>query len=223
MTDPLIAEDLLLVAHAPDTGRPLTDATRLTCGLAGALLAELALLQRITIEGKHLVVEPSHPDTGDSDLDPVLHQMAAPSRRRKTKDWVQRLQSGRLRNRLLQRAVAGGLLRSGSSTVLGIFPVRRYRPVAVDRREQLVAEQRGMLTGELTPNSRGVALLALISAVHLDGKLFPDLPRAQRRQMTKAVLRDDRIGSAVREVIQSIEMAAAAATAGGAAAAGSGA
>ena len=47
----LIAEDLLLLVTADDTGELAADSTSTDLALGGALLAELALMQRVDIAG----------------------------------------------------------------------------------------------------------------------------------------------------------------------------
>ena len=74
----LIAEDLLLLLTADDTGKLAADSTNTDMALGGALLAELALTERVDIAGPdervregRLVVRDASP-TGDSVLDEAL-------------------------------------------------------------------------------------------------------------------------------------------------------
>ena len=46
-----LADDLLLVLLDPASGKPRTDRTKLDYGLAGALLLDLALAERVDVEG----------------------------------------------------------------------------------------------------------------------------------------------------------------------------
>ena len=74
----LIAEDLLLLLTADDTGKLAARGTNTNMALGGALLAELALMERVDIAGPdervkegRLVVRDAGP-TGDSMLDEAL-------------------------------------------------------------------------------------------------------------------------------------------------------
>ena len=74
----LIAEDLLLLLTADDTGKLDADSTNMNLALGGALLAELALAHRVDLagpaervrEGRLMVRDASL--TGDSVLDDAL-------------------------------------------------------------------------------------------------------------------------------------------------------
>lgn len=217
-----IAEELLLLCYDPGTGRPLVDSTRLTCGLVGAMIAELALDERIGIDGEYLYAH-RHAPSGDPGLDTFADRVAAEQRARKIKWWVNKVQSGRLRRELLDGAVAHGVLEHQSRRALGIFPMNDYRPARPGHREEMHQRLGAVLRQErAADDSRTVALLALCGAVRIDRKLFSDLPSRERRRLMKEVLAGDKIGQAVKSVIQSIEAAtaAAAASAGAAGSAG---
>ena len=74
----LIAEDLLLLLTADDTGKAAADSSNTKIALGGALLAELALMERVDIadpdervtEGRLILRDASQ--TGDSLLDDAL-------------------------------------------------------------------------------------------------------------------------------------------------------
>ncbi|GAA1764622.1 MULTISPECIES: GOLPH3/VPS74 family protein [Streptomonospora] len=218
----ILTDDLLLLAYRPDTGRPLVDANRLQCGLAGALIAETVLAGMTALDGGgHLHVSGRH-RTGDPDVDGAVDQIAAQPKARKVKWWVQRMNKGALRKRLLGRAVSVGALAHEQGRVLGIFPTDDYRPAAPGSREQAVHRLRSVLLGYSGSDPRSAALVALVGAVKLDAKLFPDIPGGDRRRRIKAVMAGDDIGRAVRDVIQSIEGAVVAAVAAGGAAADGG-
>ncbi|PSK98559.1 Golgi phosphoprotein 3 GPP34 [Murinocardiopsis flavida] len=216
-----IAEELLLLCYDPGTGRPLVDSTRLTCGLVGAMVADLALAGRLGIDAERLYPLDGAP-MGDPQLDGFAARVAAEPRPRKIKWWVTKVQNARLRKALLGGAVAHGVLTHQARRALGIFPMNDYRPAQPGQRDDLVLRLGSVLRQEHPADSRSVALLALCGAVRVDRKLFRELPQGERRRMIKAVMAGDEIGRAVKSVIQSIEAAtAAAASAGSAGAAGS--
>ncbi|MDT0304373.1 GOLPH3/VPS74 family protein [Streptomonospora wellingtoniae] len=218
----ILTDDLLLLAYRPDTGRPMVDANRLQCGLAGALIAETVLAGTASLDdGGHLRASGRH-RTGDPDVDGAVEQIASQPKARKAKWWVQRMNKGALRKRLLGRAVSVGALAHEQGRALGIFPTDDYRPARPGSREEAVERLRSVLTGRSRPDPRSAALVALVGAVRLDAKLFPDIPGGDRRRRIKAAMAGDDIGRAVRDVIQSIEGAVVAAVAAGGAAAGGG-
>ncbi|MFD0774967.1 GPP34 family phosphoprotein [Streptomonospora algeriensis] len=205
----ILTDDLLLLAYGPDTGRPLADTNRLQCGLAGALIAETVLAGLVAIDGDGRLHTTGSHRTGVPDVDGTAERVAAEPRPRKVKWWVQQLNKRQLRQHLLGRAVHVGVLTQQSHRVLRILPVETYRPEPEDR-ERAVWALHSVLMGYAAPDSRSAALLAVVGAMRLDGKLFADVPARERRKRLKALADRDDIGRAVRQVIQSIESAVAA-------------
>ncbi|ASU82355.1 GPP34 family phosphoprotein [Nocardiopsis gilva YIM 90087] len=217
----ILAEELLLICHDPATGRPLADSTRVQVALAGALLADLALADRIRIDGRGYVYAQHPAPSGDPDLDALAQRIAMEQRHRKLKWWVQKTMSNKLRTGLLYRVAYRGLMRHEQDHVLGMFPWNRYRPADPAAHAWRRESMRAVLVGERAPDPATVVLLALAGAMRVDGKLFPELRGNERRRLMKTVVANDGIGQVVRNVIQSIEASTAvvigAAATGGAA------
>src|SRR4051794_25649599 len=143
-----LADDLLLVLLDPASGKPRTDGTRLDFGLAGALLLELALDERVDIVGPK-------PSTAEV----ILLSAAAPEdevladaarrigqKRGRADKLVPALAKG-LRGRLLERAEQRGDVRRQR---LVLRPDRW--PAADDRRRRtLVSRLRDVLLTGVTP------------------------------------------------------------------------
>ncbi|MFC7326544.1 GOLPH3/VPS74 family protein [Marinactinospora rubrisoli] len=205
MSDPLIAEELLLLAYHPDTGRPLATDTRLTAGLAGALLAELALTGRVAIERDRVHAAGASQPGGHPELDLLAAEIARQRRPARVRSWVSRTGSLRLRRALQESAVQRRLLNRERVTVLRVFHREDYRPADPSTRAELLDRLRAMLMGGRAPDPRSTALLGILGATRLDRRLFADLPARERRRRMKRLLADDRIGRAVLAVIKSVE------------------
>src|SRR5690606_33063628 len=93
-------------------------------GLAGALLMELMLADRVTVSDKRTAVTDPAP-TGDPLADQALALIAGSRRGRKPKDWIGPISKG-LRDRVLDRLVQAGLLRREQGKVLWVFPKTRF-------------------------------------------------------------------------------------------------
>lgn len=184
---PSLLEELLLIAYS-DQGTLVTSVAAVDCGLAGAVLMELMLAGRLTLTKRAVTVVSDEP-TGDPLLDEALTRIRT-SRPAAPRKWVQVLRGG-LQDRVLERLVARGVLRREKRRVLLIFPQTRYPSVTgaepaleTDARQRL----RAMVTGEGPADPRTAALGALVQAVKLDRRVFPDLSHRERKhRLTAAV------------------------------------
>lgn len=202
-----LAEELVLLAY-DDTGAPRAGTQRLQYGLAGALLMELMLVERVTVVDKRLVVTDPTP-TGDPITDEALARLNAGRRARKPKDWLGTLGKG-LRERVLDRLVTAGVLRREYRKVLWVFPTTRY-PSASGAEPLPEAEVRRRLaavvdtTGPVDP--RTAALCALVRATQIEKLAVPHRPAREVRERFKAVVDESWPADAVRKAIAEMETA----------------
>lgn len=123
-----LADQLLLLALDDTTGAVHSDASvSLDFGLVGAVLAELTLNNRLSINGNYIAVTDRTP-LENMLLNDALNIIGASSKARSAQSWVTRLSSdlGGLRQRLLDDLVARGVLERQESRILFVFPVTRY-------------------------------------------------------------------------------------------------
>ncbi|MEV6893349.1 MULTISPECIES: GOLPH3/VPS74 family protein [Kribbella] len=209
----LIAEDLLLLLYDDQTGKPITGAPGLDFSLAGAVLIELTLQQKldITTEGKagRLRVLDGAP-TGDPILDERLsYVIDKPGK--KPKDQIKPL-SKHLRNQLLARLAQRGVLEADQGKVLGLFPVTRW-PAKDARHEMEVRTQlEGVLRQGLAPDQRTAALIALLSALNVVPKVITDaVDNRALKQRAKEIADSDWAAAAVKKAVAEVQAAVTAA------------
>jgi Golgi phosphoprotein 3 len=178
-----LAEELLLIAFDDDRGVVLTCDAILDYGLVGAVLSDLILQNRLSIEqGKVVVVQKAA--TGDDILDSMLTQIdAAPPKA--PQEWVVGLsgESEHLRDRLLERLIDKGILRREEHKVLWVLSSPHY-PMQ-DRSSELESRDRiraAVINGK-QPDPRTTALISLVKACKLIGEVFSEteLPLSDRR------------------------------------------
>ncbi|MGZ0151741.1 GOLPH3/VPS74 family protein [Kribbella sp. WER1] len=209
----LIAEDLLLLLYDDQTGKPITGAPGLDFSLAGAVLIELTLQQKldITTEGKvgRLQVLDGAP-TGDPILDERLSYVNDKPGK-KPKDQIKPL-SKHLRDQLLARLAQRGVLEADQGKVLGLFPVTRWP--AKDARHELEvrAQLESVLTQGLAPDQRTAALIALLSALNVVPKVITNAVDTRAlKQRAKEIADSDWAAAAVKKAVAEMQAAVTAA------------
>ncbi|MFF0264244.1 GPP34 family phosphoprotein [Kribbella sp. NPDC004536] len=206
----LIAEDLLLLLYDDRTGKPIAGSPGLDFALAGAVLIELTLQQKldVTTNGRLQVLNGA--PTGDPILDERLAYVAnRPGK--KPKDQIKPL-SKHLRDQLLSRLAQKGVLEAEQGKVLGLFPVTRWP--AKDARHELEvrAQLESVLTHGLAPDQRTAALIALVSALNIVPKVVTDAVdnRALKRR-AKEIADSDWAAAAVKKAVAEMQAAITAA------------
>jgi Golgi phosphoprotein 3 (GPP34) len=202
-----LADELLLLVY-DDAGSMQASAQVVDYGLAGALLMELMLAERLAVPDKRLVVTDPSP-VGDPLADQALARIAADRRGRKPKDWVGPL-SGGLRERVLDRLVDAGLLRREEDRVLWVFPRTRF-PSASGAEPLPEGEARRRLLAAVDASGpvdeRTAALCALVRAVGIERIAVPDRPRREVRDRFQEIVEISWPADAVRKAITEMEAA----------------
>jgi Golgi phosphoprotein 3 (GPP34) len=225
----LIAEEYLLLAIDDETGKPRIGSERVEPALGGALIAELALRERIGVTPKEAgwnkrgrVTITNLTPTDDPELDAALHKLAE-NEGKKVKDLLSSmsLKNNRLshgvRDRLLERLAAAGMLTRTEGTMLGFIP-RTTWPAGDPAAEDDVRRRlQGALVGGETPTERTVALIALLQVTGLLPKVVSSENKKALKARAKELTEGDWAAKAVKDAI---DEAAAAAASGAAAAAG---
>jgi len=196
-----IAEELLLLAYSEDEGKQLIGAIQLDPALGGAILAELAVEGRIELAADRVTLKDPAP-LGDEELDATLARIDEDGKARKPAWWVGRLQSGKLRRRLLTRLAESGVLAEERGKVLGVFPTTRW-PEADPRVEADVRERVSAVLAGAEPDMRTAVLIAIAHAAKLDRKVFPTADK----ERVKEIAEGQWAGEAVAKTIASINAA----------------
>ena len=214
----LIAEDLLLLVTDDESGKAKSS-TPVDLGLAGALLADLAIRQRVGIaeDGKEvkkgrLVLTDASP-TRDALLDGALDRLTRYVGKRPDKA-VGGL-TKETRRAVYLRLAARGLVRQHESKLFGIT-LRTTWPAQERSHEQLLRAHLALCVGSgRPPTERDSALLAILGAM---GRLDIVAGGAQTTLTRKDIRRADRdmsaqwwVSAAVRDAVK---LASAGASAG---------
>ncbi|MFD1547624.1 GOLPH3/VPS74 family protein [Nonomuraea guangzhouensis] len=207
-----IAEELLLLAYSEEEGKQLISATQLDPALGGAILAELAVNERVALSGKKVSVVSATP-LGDDELDATLARIAAEGKERRPDWWVQRLHSTKLRRRLLTRLAESGVLTEERGKVLGVFPTTRW-PEADGRVEAEVRQRVGDVLAGAEPDARTAVLIAVMYAAKLDRKAFPGASRKRVKEIAEGEWAGDAVAKTIAAINSVVVIAASTAAMG---------
>ena len=226
----LIAEEYLLLALDEKTGKMRVGSDVLGPALGGALVAELALRERIGItpheagwSKRGRVTITSMTPTDDPELDAALDKLSE-NEGKKVKDLLseystkkRRLSHG-VRERLLDRLAASGALVKTEGTVLGFIPRTTWPAADPAGEEDIRRRLHAALVDGTTPTERTVTLVALLQVTGLLNKVVPTENKRALKAKAKELTSGDWAAKAVKDAIAEAAAATTVAIAGASAA-----
>jgi hypothetical protein len=203
------AEEVLLLSHDESRGQFFDLPMDLTgTALAGAVLMDLALHNRIDTDVERLILVDARP-TGEALLDGVLMQIATAAEALDTDAWLERLQAqgGLLFNLALARLVERGILRIDSHRVLWVFESRRYPLVDSEPQQEVKQRIRALLRSNDIPDIRDLMIVALAEACGLLERVLPAAELESAAPRIRQIVRLDLIGHSIRATIRRLQTA----------------
>lgn len=196
-----VPQAFALLQVEPD-GRHALDGSTLDTGLAGAVLADLALRGAVSLQDG-LVAVVNGAATGDPVLDGVVGSIAAAGAPRKAKWWVSRLGKRQLRDDVFAGLVERGVISVEQGKVLGLFPTTKH-PERDGAPEALLRSGiADVLAGRAGPTPFSAAVIGLLDATNTLRKQFG----AVDKDLVKEITSGSWASPAVKAVLEEIEAA----------------
>lgn len=207
-------EVMLLLLN--DNGGKFVDvpAPSLDCALAGAVLMDLAMENRIDTDPERLfVVDPA--PLNDDLLDPTLERIVASTETYEAAHWIREttVHADQIHDRSLARLVERGILRQEDDRFMWVFHTRRY-PV-IDNRTVREVKLRlmGVLFSDEIPDARDILLISLSDVCGIFGSLLSTAELDSAAERIAQVRKLDLMGREVTKAVREIETSLAAAIA----------
>ena len=204
------AEELILLLLDKDTGAlaPIPDRS-LRCALAGSVLMDLALENRIDTDLERLFLVDSTP-VGDGLLDPCLRSIASAAETRDPAYWIDRMaepaHADQVQRRAFDRLVERGIVERETGGLLAVtrrvVRSRRYPQVDGDAGREVELRLMTGLFSEEVPAPRDVMLIALVNACGIFGRLLSPGEMAEVRDRIELICKMELIGRTVFAAIR---------------------
>ena len=205
------AEEIILLLTDDDDGSFVHVPNQsLKYALAGGVLMDLALENRIDTDLKNLVLIDGTP-TGDSLLDPTLADIAA-GEKGDARFWIERTatRADEIREEALARLVAHGILERRDDRILWVFKSRRYPQIDGTAEREVKLRIMGVLFSDEIPNPRDVVIICLADACGIFKNLLSRRELDLASDRIEQVRQLDLIGQSMTNAIQDIQVTLAA-------------
>lgn len=201
------AEEIILILLDDEDGRFVRiPRWSLNYALAGGILMDLAMENRIDTDLENLILVDSSP-VGDSLLDPALAEIAA-SEQKDTRYWLEHLaeKGPEVREEALTRLVNEGILERQDDRFMWMFRSRRYPMVDGEAEREVKLRIMEVLFSNTIPGPRDVMIICLVDACGIFRELLSKRELGQVAGRIDQVRRLDIIGQAMSQAIKDIEL-----------------
>ena len=201
------AEEMMLLLLEDEDGRFIhVPELSMRCVLAGAVLLDLALKNKIDTDLEKLEVIDPEP-LGDRLLDPVLKEIVESGKNEDARYWVNRIarNADSIKERALRRLCEKGVLESKDDKFLWVFTSRRY-PVKdgdVDRevRHRIIS----ILYSDEIPSPEDIVMVLLVDACGIFKHLLSEREHRRFRERIREIREMDLLGQAITKSVRQIE------------------
>jgi len=192
--------------------------TTLRYGLAGAVLAELALANRIELHDGRLALMDSGP-AGNEFLEEFLAQIKSEKKPHKLSRWVDSFGRKQIVDQIAERLAEQRVITLENKKYLWIIPYDAYPQLDASAKYWLKQHLRGIVLAGEKSEPADIALLSLLRSCGFIRLLFTWDERRYANKKVKALVNGEIFGKAVAELLSEIDEAAAAAAVAAASAA----
>jgi hypothetical protein len=212
MEEPLyLHEEIMLLALRNRDGAMVASPTY-HYALAGAILAELLLRHRISIDRRarrNAVVATSRLSVGDPLLDECLAAIAGAKKPTSAQTYVSKFAMlGHLKDRAAERLCGKGVLREEEGKILGIFPTRLYPELDPEPEKRIVRRLSHAIFGDDPRlDARTIVLVSLAHHAGLLSPVFGAKETRSRKTRIEQIAKGEIAGAAVKEAIEAAQSA----------------
>jgi golgi phosphoprotein 3 len=182
----LFDELYLLTQHADREKKSTYKYEKFYYGLAGSILAELALAGKVQVNQKHRLELVDAATTGDEILDRALLMMQESAKPRKLTYWVEELTGKfeKITKRLTERLVSNGVFNVEDDEFLWAIPSQVYPDHNASAKYCLKEHLRAIALADGVNDVRSLALLCLVDSTEMLDLVFT---RDERREANRNI------------------------------------
>jgi Golgi phosphoprotein 3 len=200
-----LIDQLTLLSLDDEKGTFVGDSTAYTYAIAGAIIMELALEERIDLSGEKLVVKDKS-KTGDKIIDTYFDIIIESGKERKVKSWVDRIgnKANKIKGATIDKLIENRILEKREGKILWIFSNNKY-PAQNSRPEnQLRSRLYDIVVNSHRPELKEIMLLNLIESCSLGKEVFGKEQAKTFKKKLKSINEYDHLGDSVSKSVKEI-------------------
>ncbi|MBN1387367.1 MAG: GPP34 family phosphoprotein [Bacteroidales bacterium] len=204
-----VTEHFISLSLNPESGRYLILGNYLTYGIIGAILMDLSLAGRISIENHDIIPGKDLSSTGIPAFDRMLSTISESGKLRNIKTWIRRLgnKAPWYRKEMQKNFVDQGILKAEKKRFIGI-PYRLHYVARPGYRKNLIIRYKEVILYNKIPEDHEIMVIGLMFAC----KMHRVIARGgtERRNVRKKIveiIRDNKFANDINQAIMEVQAA----------------
>lgn len=186
-------------------GSFIPDSTLFTYAIAGAVVLELALEERIDLSDKRVRVTNTS-KTGDKILDTYFDMIIQSKKERKVKDWVEKIgnKASQIKKDTIDKLVESRILEKKEEKFLWVFSYNNYPTQNARPENRLRNRLYDIIVNAHRPELKEIMLLNLIESCSLGKEVFGKANVKMFKKKIKTINEYDNLGGSINKSIKEI-------------------
>jgi hypothetical protein len=203
-----LIDQLTLLALDDYKGVLIPDSTTFSYALAGALILELALEEKIDLSNEIVKIK-DRSKTGDAVLDQFLELIRESKKERKVRSWIDRFgqKSDEIKKKTLAKLIDHGILEKKEEKILWVFNVEKYPTHNPRPENQLRARLYDIVVNHHKPDLKEIMILNLVESCRLEEEVFGKENAKVFKEEMKRIKEEDQLSGKVNKSIKEISEA----------------
>lgn len=201
-----LLEQFVLLSIDDERGHYAIGSIQLNYGVVAAALIELALQEKISLNGEEITVNTAR-RVKDPALAIIAHELEKSTKSMSLKNWLQKLQrqTDSVLTATVNRLVDADILEIKKGKILWIIPTTKYpteNPMAERRLKQRIRE---IVLDKRKASANELMLLSLVSTCGLVSEIFPRDQRRDALEIIEALTESSQVAQELGETIRMIQ------------------
>ena len=204
-----LIDQLTLLSLDDESGSFITNSISYSYSLAGAILLELSLHNRIEVLPQNNVLVKDKMHTGDALLDEYLHLIVHSKTEKTVQDWIGTIgeQAEKIKQQTIDKLIQGNILTQKDEKLLWIFTVHKYPAQNSEPEDTIKQRLNSILENQAQPQLNEVMLLSLVDACQLHQEVFGKEKAKDYQEKMKTIIKDVAISNIMNETVQAVHVA----------------
>ncbi|WP_200975258.1 GPP34 family phosphoprotein [Echinicola sp. 20G] len=205
-----IAKKFLLLAQHPEKARMLISGVHIQYGLAGALLLQMSLEDKIEVSGEDILTVKRGASFNDPLLEEVAQMIQKSKKPRKMRYWIQKVGPKALkwRHQFYDQMAQERLIRVEKKKFLGLIPYTLTYLVNSQIRNKMIQELKSDVFRKKDIIPENMAVLGLIEACKMHNVLSKEKSQLKSiKKDLKQLVKESPISATVDQTIRQVQAA----------------